>query len=385
MHKIVVIDINAYSPMHDNYLCNALAEQAKESVVMIATPAKLEVSSKIKQLKCIKFIPERFQNSNSKIKKTLRGIEAIVNYILICFYIKKLKIDNVHFQWLPFIGFCSLDLLFLRFIKLIRPESQIFLSVHNLFPHDISEISKKKYIGRFKELPLWINKFITHTEVSRYEVATTYDIDKSKIGVTHLGIYPINKYLNGNESLSSKQNKKMFRIMMFGLQSYYKGTDLLINAIKELDYSNKEKVEVVVAGKFAPAYFENVKTIETGANIIWKPYFLADDELYREIESSDVIVLPYREISQSGALLTALNFNKPLLASDLPSFKETLFAYDDDMFFKNGDYQDLMRLIKRYINKELNVEDVLKRNERIKSKFTWSNTAKQTLTIYGIK
>ena len=94
---------------------------------------------------------------------------------------------------------------------------------------------------------------------------------KIELGLTHLGIYPIN--LKENKSLTSKQSNKRFRIMMFGLQSYYKGTDLLINAIKELSRPNKEKVEVVVAGKFAPAYFEKVKAIETGAILYGSPIF----------------------------------------------------------------------------------------------------------------
>ena len=52
------------------------------------------------------------------------------------------------------------------------------------------------------------------------------------------------------------------------------------------------------------------------------PRFVADDELPAYFQRADLVVLPYREIDQSGVLFTALAFGKPLLLSDVGGFPE---------------------------------------------------------------
>ena len=53
-----------------------------------------------------------------------------------------------------------------------------------------------------------------------------------------------------------------------------------------------------------------------------EPRFLTDAELAACFERADLVVLPYREIDQSGVLFTALAFGKPLLLSDVGGFPE---------------------------------------------------------------
>jgi glycosyltransferase involved in cell wall biosynthesis len=54
----------------------------------------------------------------------------------------------------------------------------------------------------------------------------------------------------------------------------------------------------------------------------WVPRFLADDELAAYFRRADLVVLPYREIDQSGVLFTALAFGAPLLLSAVGGFPE---------------------------------------------------------------
>ena len=52
------------------------------------------------------------------------------------------------------------------------------------------------------------------------------------------------------------------------------------------------------------------------------PRFVSDAELPAYFRRADLVVLPYREIEQSGVLFTALAFGKPLLLSDVGGFGE---------------------------------------------------------------
>ena len=57
-------------------------------------------------------------------------------------------------------------------------------------------------------------------------------------------------------------------------------------------------------------------------NVRFVPRFIGDAELPAYFQRADLVVLPYREIDQSGVLFTALAFGKPLLLSDVGGFPE---------------------------------------------------------------
>ena len=52
-------------------------------------------------------------------------------------------------------------------------------------------------------------------------------------------------------------------------------------------------------------------------NVRFVPRFIGDAELPAYFRRADLVVLPYREIDQSGVLFTALAFAKPLLVSEV--------------------------------------------------------------------
>jgi glycosyltransferase involved in cell wall biosynthesis len=62
------------------------------------------------------------------------------------------------------------------------------------------------------------------------------------------------------------------------------------------------------------------------STIRWVTRFVSDLELAACFRRADVVVLPYREIEQSGVLATALAFATPLLVSDVGGFREVADA-----------------------------------------------------------
>jgi glycosyltransferase involved in cell wall biosynthesis len=56
------------------------------------------------------------------------------------------------------------------------------------------------------------------------------------------------------------------------------------------------------------------------------PRFVGDDELATVFKRADLVVLPYREIEQSGVLFTALGHGRPLLLSATGGFPEIAAA-----------------------------------------------------------
>ena len=95
-----------------------------------------------------------------------------------------------------------------------------------------------------------------------------------------------------------------------------------------------------------------------------------------------MIVFPYRVISQSGALLLALSYSKPIIVSDLPSFKETLSKCPTSVFFKSGDTQELSKKIEGFVNGLIDNSPILKGIEDIQKDLSWDVAARQTIETY---
>ena len=118
-----------------------------------------------------------------------------------------------------------------------------------------------------------------------------------------------------------------------------------------------------------------LKEKKQNANIEFIPEYVSDEVLYKYIADSDIIVLPYREISQSGALLLALSTKRLIITSDIPSFKETLAGTGEDTFFENGNAASLSNLIKKYVDGLVDENKQLDIIESLEAKYSWENIA----------
>jgi glycosyltransferase involved in cell wall biosynthesis len=108
-------------------------------------------------------------------------------------------------------------------------------------------------------------------------------------------------------------------VLAFGLVRPYKGTDLLIDAMRELP-----EAELWVVGRPLGVDLDalRVRAAAARARVRFVPRFVADRELPAIFERADVVALPYRDAEQSGVLYTALAFGKPIVLSDVGGFPE---------------------------------------------------------------
>ena len=162
---------------------------------------------------------------------------------------------------------------------------------------------------------------------------------------------------------------------MYGNQSTYKGTDVFVKALSSLPHEYKDKVHALVVGKTYSHYLNELKEKKQNANIEFIPEYVSDEDLYKYIAVSDIIVLPYREISQSGVLLLALSTKRLIITSDIPSFKETLVGMGEDTFFENGNAASLSKLIKKYADGLVDENKQLDIIESLEAKYSWENIA----------
>ena len=61
-------------------------------------------------------------------------------------------------------------------------------------------------------------------------------------------------------------------------------------------------------------------------------------------------VFPYKMMSQSGAVKVAMNYNKPVIVSNLPGFKDEVVEGVNGLFFHSEDIESLKQVMKRCID-----------------------------------
>ncbi len=258
------------------------------------------------------------------------------------------KFDVLHFHWPDgYINQRNLlkavqrTLLFSLIILITKLKgTNIVWTVHNVTPHDsyhpkLSRFFMDWFINR-------CNGFIFMSEESK---TTFFNIYKPSATAQYNIIphghyrssYPaaIDKALAKNK-LGLPPDKKV--LLFCGMIKPYKNIDSLIQTFSQ---ANLAHYELVIAGKpDSPQLAEQLQQ-QKGAqeNIHLFLHFIPDDQLHIYLSAADIVILPYKSILNSGALLLALSFNKPVIAPHIGAFvalqqelgSQWICSYDGDL------------------------------------------------------
>lgn len=377
--KVICVDISGKVYKYDDALYSAIINAAgnKDEIICL-TPYGAESTNDDSSFKLVSLVPKSKANSVNLTKRFLKVAECLINYCRVLLFVKRNKPNIIHLQWLPFLEQrFMIEFYILKFIKKISVNTKIILTVHNIYPHDISIEGKRRYKECFVKFGKILDSYVVHTEESSLELEKEFGIELDKISIINHGVFK-----PSNIPVRSRENNGKYRILMFGFQYFYKGTDLFIDALSGLADDINKRIEVRIIGQFSADLYEKVKGIQLG-NVYINNSYVSDSVLYEEIVNSDLLLYPYRKISQSGALSLGLYFNKPMILSNLSSFKETLKNYPEDMFFKNGNVDSLRTAILNYLNSDSVYKDkILCTLNRIKEENSWEKAAELTLQLY---
>jgi glycosyltransferase involved in cell wall biosynthesis len=147
---------------------------------------------------------------------------------------------------------------------------------------------------------------------------------------------PIIDYYEASAAHNDFKDEKpsKVRFLFFGSIQPYKGIELLLKAAGILNSKNMD-YELNICGRIrynheilrdSISKLKNVKHLDT--HIDYK-------EVYGMYYNSDVVVIPYTHVTQSGPLLIGYNQNKPCITSDLPGFREYVHDGKSGLIFNN--------------------------------------------------
>lgn len=319
----------------------------------------------------------KYNKYKNPLFKGLSYLFTILNIIKI---INKNKTKIIHIQWLKF---WIVDYIFAYILK--RKGLKIIFTAHNILPHN----SGNKCFNKLKKYYDLVDIICVHSQTTKIELCEKFMLSTDKIYVIPHGVFfsHINDdLLNKNINLFRKKYKISPNIIVFsslGLQSHYKGVDLLISVwseTKEL-YTNSN-VRLILAGRNDGIDYSKIKNIK---NVIIIDEFISEQDFQSLLHMSDLILLPYKKISQSGVLFSALGHNIPVLVSNIGGLPDPLTIADVGWNIGMPNFTNLRSCLLELLSNPEKIYSIKNSQEEFKkihSYYSWTNISCKLKDLY---
>jgi D-inositol-3-phosphate glycosyltransferase len=240
-----------------------------------------------------------------------------------------------------------------------------------------------------------VDHIFVHTEKMRSELLSDFDVPDRKVSIIPFGI----NNTVPNTKLTAREAKKRLGIafssktvLFFGQIAAYKGLEYLVEAFEKL-VRTEEDYHLVIAGRPKRGYeryWEDIRSTiplkGLAGRITQRIEHIPDEKVELYFKASDVLILPYTAIFQSGVLFLSYSFGLPVIAADVGTLKEEISEGETGLVFRSRDSIDLARIIGQYFESELFSELESRRpairryaNER----YSWDEVAAKTTMIYS--
>lgn len=307
------------------------------------------------------------------------GLPKIISYlksqIMLLMDIRKRKPDIVHFQWFKI---PPADYLLLACIK---KYSKVVYTSHDVLGHD----NEKRFRLIFHKIFKIINQVIVHTQTSKQELETF--VDANKITIIKHGLLNLEKHFKNAPDIEPMKKilgiKTQIVFSALGTMSPYKGTDLIIEAWQSSEtLRNSGEVKLIIAGRNEMGLKNEM--FRTG-NVIFIDRYIPNEEFIALIRISDLILMPYRRISQSGLLLSAIAEEKKILVSEAGELSEPFKHGSIGWIVGKNDMNGLRTALEKILLKR---DDLLKPVDRavwnnIKAQYDWGGIGAKTSSLYS--
>lgn len=256
-------------------------------------------------------------------RRIFKLLESLLNLSALGLRFLAAPPDLVHVQYLPMLTWrLPLDFWFLKYCR--WRGSKIVLTVHDLLPHDTSDIHQHT----FQHLYDFVDGIICHSDHIEARLASEFSVPTNKISVIPHGPFFYDLPDVGSESTLRSFGIDQGKVMVLwqGIIFPYKGIDLLLDAWQKVE-AQSDHVELVIAGTGASELLNQIRdqVERLGLRRVHLHFrFITTEELVALYRAAAIVVYPYRAITTSGALATGLALGKAIVASDLPVFRELL-------------------------------------------------------------
>ena len=306
--RIAQIDPLGYSTPYDDRLAAALAALGHE-VHLLTAPFLLDrppqPSGYVREELFIPLSGRLLARSpRARFRRLLKGAEYLPSVRRLLRRIEALDPDVVHVQWLPR---PELDV---RWLRRVAREHATVLTAHNALPR------RSRAFEPWREALRTVGRVVVHSAPS---VETLVGL-----GVAPARIVRMPHPAFDTPPGSRPEPPTGHVLLFFGLIRRHKGLDLLVSALPEI-VQRVPDVRLVVAGDplepIAPVR-QLATALGVDERIEWRLGYVPDAEVDSLFRRAAAVVLPYREIWNSGVLALAIGHGRPVVVSDVGAMGE---------------------------------------------------------------
>lgn len=304
------------------------------------------------------------------------------------------QVDVIHLHWLhPFflfgskrwfydvpgskvISILAAAFFILQIYLLSLTSIKIIWTVHNITNHE----------NRYLKIDRWVNnsvaKYVDYVQAwddtTEKAIQTRFNIPSARIVKIPHGNYTPRYNDRGSVSKEIPLDVSSFSRVFFhfGMVRPYKNVPQLIQTFDEV--ASDEDCLLIAGNPIDDVMRMNVEQAASDCdNVLLDLRYIPDEEVPSYFERADVCVFPYEDIFNSGSVLLAMTFGKPVIAPKKGSIPSVLHD-------KNYLYEDLENaLIKASCTDTADLEVIGAENKRASVRnHNWEDIAIQTKRIY---
>jgi glycosyltransferase involved in cell wall biosynthesis len=233
-----------------------------------------------------------------------------------------------------------------------------------------------------------------HTEKMKQELIEGFGVQGARVTVIPFGINNAvpNTSLTPSEAklrLGLREDERA--ILFFGRITPYKGLEYLIAAFRQV-LAMDGNYRLIIAGRpdrceeYWKAIREGILDDVQRGQVLLKADFIPDDETEVYFKAADAVILPYRNIYQSGVLFLGQSFGLPTLAADVGSLKDDIVEGKTGFAFRPEDPVDLARAIEQYFASDL-YADLNNRRREVRDyateRHSWDVVGQMIMSVYA--
>jgi glycosyltransferase involved in cell wall biosynthesis len=303
--RVHVVDPPAYTPPYDHALCAALA----------AAGADVELVTSRFGYGAAPSLPDGYRRTEafyrwapgrpgSNVRRAARLAQHVPDMLR---YGRRARgADVVHFQWL------AVQQLDGRLLPRRHPR---LLTAHDVLPRE----PRPGQLAGQRRLYERMDAVVVHSEHGAARLRDELGLDPGLVHVIPHGAFRHLAAQPPGATLPQELSRPRGPVALcFGLMRPYKGIDLLLDAWRAAERPAGAELWLVGMPRMDIAPLR----ARAPADVRWVPRYVDGPDLAAIFRAASLVVLPYREIDQSGVLFTALAFGSPLLLTAVGGFPE---------------------------------------------------------------
>lgn len=386
-------------------LCCALAERGHQVTLVTAAGYELEgdefpLPTGVRLIKAI----GRFTGDGKSVRRRLRPawsrsllrkLEAIFDAVVVTFLTARLRPDVVHLHCTN-----SAAVVYLQLLRLLpsRWRGPLVATAHVVTPHEPVRFQNTVY-RRIHRLP---HRIVAHSQHDRQRLLEEFGVAPKKVTVIPHGEYGFFRQAGvkaeepaddapgraedrreARRKLGLPQNAEV--ALFFGYIREYKGLDVLLEAWPAVQRERPE-ARLLIAGDPVQLPAERRHELEAWAQRLGAVHhfgYVPFSDVRKYFAAANVLVMPYRHISQSGVLYLALALGLPVLATRVGAVPEVLTDGESGALVPPESPGELAQALSQLLGNPALRQRLADGGRRVAREHSWPSIAERTEEVFS--